>query len=76
MHNLLAWQQHLQKLFAMKAAGGCAMSASRPPKDGGIAELEQLMRTQPIDFVQLSYNPLDRDAEQRLLPLAASAASR
>ncbi len=28
------------------------------------------MQTQPIDFVQLSYNLVDREAEQRLLPLA------
>ena len=28
------------------------------------------MRSQPLDFVQLSYNILDREAEQRLLPLA------
>ena len=34
-------------------------------------DLEQAMRTRELDFVQLSYNLLDRDVEQRLLPLAA-----
>ena len=29
------------------------------------------MRREPIDFVQFSYNVVDREAEQRLLPLAA-----
>jgi diketogulonate reductase-like aldo/keto reductase len=33
-------------------------------------EMEALLRSQPIDFVQLTYNPLDREAEERLLPLA------
>ena len=27
-------------------------------------------RSQPLDFVQLTYNLVDREAEQRLLPLA------
>ena len=31
---------------------------------------EQIMRGQPIDFVQISYNVLDRDVEERILPLA------
>ncbi len=33
-------------------------------------EFEQLMREHPLDFVQFSYNVLDREAEERLLPLA------
>ena len=28
------------------------------------------MRSQPLDFVQVSYNALDRDVEERILPLA------
>ena len=70
VHNLLNWQEHLPTLFAMKAAGalryvGVTTSEGRRHRD-----LEQIMRSQPIDFVQFSYNVLDREVEQRLLPLA------
>jgi diketogulonate reductase-like aldo/keto reductase len=70
VHNLLAWEQQLPLLQAMKASGrlryvGITTSEGRRHKD-----IEQIMRTQRIDFVQLSYNLLDREAEQRLLPLA------
>ena len=33
--------------------------------------LEQIMRNEPVDFVQFSYNVVDREAEKRLLPLAS-----
>jgi diketogulonate reductase-like aldo/keto reductase len=70
VHNLLDWEAHLPTLFAMKAAGrlryvGITTSEGRRHRD-----MESIMRSQPIDFVQLTYNLLDREAEQRLLPLA------
>ena len=34
------------------------------------AELEAVLRAEPLDFVQLNYSVMDRAAEQRLLPLA------
>jgi len=70
VHNLLDWQEHLPTLFAMKAAGqlryvGVTTSEGRRHRD-----LEQIMRSQPLDFVQITYNPVDREVEERILPLA------
>jgi diketogulonate reductase-like aldo/keto reductase len=70
VHNLLSWQQHLPRLFEMKAAGKLRYVGITTSEGRRHAEIEQLMRTQPLDFVQLSYNLLDREAEMRLLPLA------
>lgn len=70
VHNLLSWEEHLPTLFAMKAAGklryvGVTTSHGRRHDD-----LERIMRTQPIDFIQLTYNVASREAENRILPLA------
>jgi len=70
VHNLLAWERQLPVLQAMKAAGQLRNVGISTSEGRRHAELEQIMRTQRIDFVQLTYNPLDRDVEQRLLPLA------
>jgi diketogulonate reductase-like aldo/keto reductase len=70
VHNLLAWQDHLPRLLEMKAAGQLRYVGITTSHGRRHAELEHILRTQPIDFVQLSYNLLDREAEQRLLPLA------
>jgi diketogulonate reductase-like aldo/keto reductase len=71
VHNLLGWEGHLETLKDMKAQGrvryiGVATSHGR--RHG---ELEDVMARQPLDFVQFTYNILDREAEKRLLPLAA-----
>jgi diketogulonate reductase-like aldo/keto reductase len=70
VHNLLSWQAHLSTLFAMKAAGQLryvGITTSHGRRHGDMA---QIMASQPIDFVQLTYNLVDREVEQRLLPLA------
>jgi diketogulonate reductase-like aldo/keto reductase len=71
VHNLLGWEQHLPRLMALKAAGRLRYVGITTSEGRRHAEIERVMRQQPIDFVQLSYNLLDREAEQRLLPLAA-----
>jgi diketogulonate reductase-like aldo/keto reductase len=70
VHNLLSWQAHLPRLLEMKAAGQLRYVGITTSHGRRHAELEQVLRTQPIDFVQLTYNLVDREAEQRLLPLA------
>jgi diketogulonate reductase-like aldo/keto reductase len=70
VHNLLAWQEHLPTLLAMKADGRLRYVGITTSEGRRHGEFERIMRAHPLDFVQLSYNALDRDAEQRLLPLA------
>nr|WP_188708654.1 aldo/keto reductase [Polaromonas eurypsychrophila] len=70
VHNLLAWEKQLPLLQAMKAAGQLRYVGITTSEGRRHSEFEQLMRNQRIDFVQLSYNLLDRESEQRLLPLA------
>jgi diketogulonate reductase-like aldo/keto reductase len=70
VHNLLSWQAHLQTLFAMKSAGRLRYVGITTSEGRRHQEIEQIMRGHPIDFVQVTYNILDREAEARILPLA------
>lgn len=70
IHNLVNWQDHLERLQQLKQAGkiryiGITTSHGRRHED-----LEEIMKTQPLDFIQLTYNMRYREAEKRLLPLA------
>ena len=71
VHNLLAWEAHLETLLAMKAEGRLrhvGITTSHGRRHG---DVEKIMQSRPIDFVQLTYNVVDRAAERRILPLAA-----
>lgn len=71
IHNLVAWEAHLETLLAMKAAGRVRYVGITTSHGRRHGELERIMARQPIDFVQATYNAVDREAERRILPLAA-----
>lgn len=70
IHNMLDWQAHLETLKDWKTAGRIRYLGITTSHGRRHAELEAAMQREPFDFVQFTYNIEDREAEQRLLPLA------
>lgn len=72
IHNMLDWQTHLETLKTMKAEGKIRYIGITTSHGRRHRELEQVLaREDAFDFVQFTYNLVDREAERRLLPLAA-----
>jgi len=71
VHNLIDAEANLDLLFDMKAAGRLGHVGITTSHGRRHGDLARLMERHPLDFVQLTYNVLDREAERRLLPLAA-----
>ena len=71
VHNLLDWKVHLATLRAWKETGRIRYIGVTHYTPSAFADLEAVMRAEPLDFVQLNYSIADRAAEARLLPLAA-----
>lgn len=71
VHNLVDWSVHLRTLKAWKAEGRVRYVGLTTSHGRRHAELERAMLREPLDFVQFTYSLADRDAESRLLPLAA-----
>ncbi len=71
IHNLRDWQVHLETLRDWKQQGRIRYIGITTSHGRYHRELEQILLDEPLDFVQFSYNIVDRDAERRLLPIAA-----
>lgn len=71
IHNLRDWRTHIETLLEWKAAGKVRYIGITTSHGRYHDQLEDILQLLPLDFVQFSYNILDRDAEKRLLPIAA-----
>lgn len=71
VHNLLDWRTQLATLRDWKAAGRIRYLGITHYTSSAFGEVESVMRAERPDFVQVNYAADDRDAEQRILPLAA-----
>lgn len=70
IHNLQDWRTQLATLKAWKDEGKVRYIGITTSHGRHHEELLEIMRKEPLDFVQFSYNMEDRTAEQALLPLA------
>jgi diketogulonate reductase-like aldo/keto reductase len=71
IHNLVDWRTHLQTLRQWKEQGRVRYLGITHYTASAYDELEAIMRAEKLDFVQLNYSLDDRQAERKLLPLAA-----
>ena len=70
VHNLVAWEKQLALLQSMKAEGRVRHVGITTSEGRRHDEIEKILRMHKLDFVQFTYNLVDREVEQRLLPLA------
>jgi aryl-alcohol dehydrogenase-like predicted oxidoreductase len=70
VHNLLDVTTHLATLREWKRAGRIRYIGITHYTSGAYGQVEALLRREPLDFLQINYSALERDAESRLLPLA------
>ncbi len=70
VHNLRNWEGHLETLREYKSQGKIRYLGVTTSHGRRHAELERVMQNEGLDFAQFTYNLLDREAENRLLPLA------
>ena len=70
VHNLLDWQTQLATLKAMKAEGRVRYIGITTSHGRRHDLVEDLLRRERLDFVQVTYSLADREVESRLLGLA------
>ncbi|NMG74672.1 aldo/keto reductase [Aromatoleum diolicum] len=71
VHNLVDWRTQLATLRDWKAAGRVRYHGITHYTAGAYDELEAVMRAERFDFLQINYSLDEREAERRILPLAA-----
>lgn len=71
VHNLVDWQHQLANVRAWKEAGRVRYVGITHYTSSAYGEVEAVLRSERVDFLQINYSVQEREAAQRLLPLAA-----
>ncbi|HEY7557364.1 MAG TPA: aldo/keto reductase [Candidatus Binatia bacterium] len=71
VHNLVDWRTHLATLRQWKEQGKIRYIGVTHYTASAYDDLARVLESEEIDFVQLNYSVAEREAERRLLPLAA-----
>jgi aryl-alcohol dehydrogenase-like predicted oxidoreductase len=70
IHNLAAWETHLPLLERLRDEGRVGAVGATHYRAAAFDELRRVMETGRITAVQVPYNPLEREVERTILPLA------
>lgn len=70
IHNLVDWQVHLKTLRDWKEQGRIRYLGITHYTESAYSKIEDILKNNPVDFLQINYSLLSRMAEERLFPLA------
>ncbi len=70
IHNMVDWRTHLPYLEGLREQGAIDLIGVTYTYPPGFPEMIEIMKTQRIQTIQISYNVLEREAEDEILPLA------
>lgn len=70
VHNLRDWKTQLPYARELKAQGKVRHVGVTHFMSSGLPELEQILRTQTLDFIQIQYSVNAPQAAERIFPLA------
>jgi aryl-alcohol dehydrogenase-like predicted oxidoreductase len=71
IHNLVAWRHHLPMLERLRDEDRVAAIGATHYDSAAFAQLRLVMETGRVTAIQVPYNPVQREAEREILPLAA-----
>lgn len=71
VHSLVDARTQLDNLRSWKEAGRVRYIGITTSQERDFAEMESLIRSHDLDFIQVNYSPLEPEAAERVIPAAA-----